>query len=380
MSYDFATAKVCPHTVLFENVALDETATFFRFNRPISNNAVSVSVDGVDIPQAGLFSSARMVFSKKEPYKIMPGVSDKILLKIGSDIPVVVTLPTGFAVSAAQLAAGMNRAVPSLSFIVENGVVVATNSVPTKGDAFSAPDPRWTDRTSSHPDTLRILGGLAAIGVPPGRVASGRRIFPSWIITKNVNSFTNDTILLFDFPIPNSNPVVQVSYQVPVSACRRCFSTYVEYDYTVLNGSFETVSNTDLLTQEFDKFIFTRKGSHWKWPWLGSALADRIGGKSSTIVGSMDAMITMDVTQAFSVYQDIKRQQKFTFPQQRISDSEFPASIVNVSAHVDKNDPTIVTLSMSVVSQSRISVPITRTVDVPVLTSITGDSGFILRA
>src|SRR5690606_28519206 len=103
--------------------------------------------------------------------------------------------------------------------------------------------------------------------------------------------------------------------------------TQLEFDYSIVDGTYETVKNTDLLAQEFDKFLHTEIGSHWKWNWLGSSLHSRIGGKGNMGITSATSLLNIDVSQAFKTYQNIKEKQDTGFPQQRVSDAEYPLEL-----------------------------------------------------
>jgi hypothetical protein len=257
---------------------------------------------------------------------------------------------------------------------------VASTTTSVKGAAFSFPDPRWSDRTSSLPSTARVLGGLGKLGVVPGRVGSGRKLFPGWRVKLNPAAFYDEYIVKFDEPVFNLSPVLTVVYQTVAQLCGRCGGTRLEYDYSVSGQSYETVQDTDLLAQELDKFLFTRIGSHWKWGWLGSAVSDRIGGKADTAFGTAAGFVSLDLSQAFGVYQNIKQQQQRTFPQQKVSDAEYPYSLDGVNAVTDPSDPTTVTVNMTVRNRSKVAVPLSRIVNTPDPFQLTSDPSGALAA
>lgn len=379
MSYDFATLKPCSHTNGPELVTINTDRTQFAFPRTPVNDSVSIQIDGVNIPSSGLYSRASLVTFKPEPYRITAGQNDLLPVRVGNGITRIVQLPPGSRVSAQDIVRVLTASVPELSFSVQNHRIVSSTTVPFKGMAFSFPDPRVSDKTESLPSTVRMLGGLSVLGINPGRVASGRKLYPGWKIIPNPAAFWDEYIVLFDEPIFNNSPVITVVYQTVAQLCGRCFGTRLEYDYSVLGQSYETVENTDLLAQELDKFLFTNIGSHWKWRWMGSSLSDRIGGKADTYLGTAAGFVTVDVSNAFSVYQNLKQQQDRSFPHQNVTDAEYPYSLDGVNALTDPNDPTSVVVKLVVKNRSAESVPLTRIVNTPDPFQLTSDPTGVLK-
>jgi hypothetical protein len=366
MSYDFATEKVCTHGVSFEVSEIDPfIRDTLRFQRPISSNKVKVYADGVEIPSSGLYSKGSITSTQIEPFRIKTGKNDLIYISIGQESPKLIQLISGASLSAKELAQSLKRQLPEIDIYAKNGRLSISGRNSGPGKAFTFHDPRWTDKTSSMPNTVRILKAYEEIGITPGRVAVGSLIFPGWKIVLDPNSLTGeDKVILFNDPIRNLQPVMQLSYTTNSANCRRCFGSKIEFDYSILNNTYETVENTDLLFQEFDKFLFTKAGSHWKWPWIGTKLTDRIGGKAATAFNTTQAFISMDVTQAFNAYKDIKTQQdRLVF--QDVTDSEFPLSLDDLSVQYSTEDPTIAIVSTSISTRSREPVELKRIVGNP---------------
>ena len=381
MSYDFATERVCSHRIGPERVFLNSNdSTFFDLSKTPASDSATVQIDGQNVPKSGLYTRAQVVFSNPEPYRLQSGKSDLLTVRVGQDTPRTVTLPPGNSVRAADIARVLSDAVPELNFDVVNKRVIARTHTTFKGAAFSFPDPRWTDKAESLISTSRILGAMKQLGITPGRVGSGVKVFPGWKITVNPVSYYDQFIILFDEPIPNDSPVVTVIYQTVAQLCNRCGGTRLEYDYTVSKQSYETVQATDLLAQEVDKFMFTRIGSHWKWKWMGSGLSDRIGGKAETGLGSAAGLVSMDVSQAFATYQNIKQQQARSFPQQDVTDAEFPYSLDGLTAASPSDDPTTIVVNMVIRNRSRDYIPLTRIVNAPDPFQLTSDPSGMLKS
>ena len=365
MSYDMALEQVCAHEVKMESVSLAAgTSDTIRFPAAPSNSNVSLFINGLSVPPVGLYSSPSLPFTNQEPYRIVTGQSDLLYVKVGSGTPRIIPLLTGNSIKASDIARYLNIKIPDLSFEVLNNRVVVTSTI--SSTTFSFPDPRWTDKTSSLPTTSRILGGFSQVGIVPGRVATGRKIFPGWFLAKDTTSpIAGVQQLMFTEPLKNANPVFQLGYFTNASNCRRCHGTYIEFDYSIKNGTYETVSDADLLSQEFDKFVFTTVGSHFKWNWLGSNLTNRIGGKSITASSTASAMITVDISQAFSIYQNIKSQQNKGYPFQRVSDAEFPRSLGGIIVQNPPGDQTVAIVVVSIVSRSQEPVTLKRVIGTP---------------
>jgi hypothetical protein len=287
-----------------------------------------------------------------------------VYLQIGNEIPRIIQLLSGVNLKASDIAKYLQQQVPGILFSSVNGRLQFTAQTTSVSDSFSFPNPVWSDKAQSLPTTARILGGFKEIGIVPGRKCNPTNIYPAWQIIPDPNSFIDERIILFDTPLRGNSPFIQLSYNTAPGYCRRCFGSLIELDYGVVNGHYETVTNTDLLLQEFEKFLFTNMGSHWKWPWLGSKLNDRIGGKYIVAAGSTNAFISMDVSQAFKTYQNVKSQQDAAIFQQ-VSDAEFPLDFTDLSVITDPNDPTTAVVSGNIVSRSSVPVPLQRVVGNP---------------
>lgn len=372
MTYDFALERACTHEVRFERVSVaSDLVGSVRFPRPPVSRSVALFADGVPVPAAGLYSVPEIPFSRQGPYRISAGESDMLYLQLPGSAARLIQLPSGTGVSASDLARELSRRVTGLQFADDAGRLVVRALSPGPASAFSFPDPRWTDRTSSMPSTARVVGAARQLGVVLGRVASGRLVFPGWSVERDASSpLESSRVLKFSSPVRNSEVVLQLGYFTDSSNCRRCRGSRVEFDYGVVGGKYETVDGADLLLQEFDKFLFTRAGSHFKWPWLGSRLIDRIGGKGASAHFSPASFIQVDIAQAFRTYQDVKSQQDRGG--QDVSDEEYPYALGGVNVTSPPSDPTIALVSLSLVSRSRSPVVLKRVVGTPdpfVLTS-----------
>jgi len=371
MSYDFATLQVCKHTIVDESSILDsETRSRLTFQKqPISG--VSVTVDGNTIPANGLFGKQSVVFARKEPYRITKNVSDLIYVANKLGEARYVELPPGLAISAKTLTSYLNIHIPEAAFVVKNGHVVAE---PKLGETLLFKNPRLVDPAVSLPATTRVEGCYRDLGIIAGREARYTLIYPGWKVESN--DVLNEYYLVFDNSIRNSTPVVNLTYNTIAPFCSRCQGSTYEFDYRVVDSSYETVRNTDLLAQELDKFMFTQIGSHFKWRWLGSDLFNQIGGKSL----DASSRVNLDITNAFATYQNIKTQQASTFRMQNVTDAEFPASILRVNSSSPPDDPTVVVADILISNRAQQEVPLTRVIGNPDPLSLAGtSSAYIFR-
>ncbi len=381
MSFEFATNAVCSHQVRFEAVPLDPTSrASAKFPKPPNTSGVSVYVDRVPVPEGGLWSRAELPFSNPGPYRIHRGQNDLLLMSVGFDVPRLFQLTPGPAVSASDMALGLQKQMPDFLVEARNRHVVISTRNPVRGTGFQFHDPRWTDRSRSLPTTGRILGAYSQVGIIPGRAATGKRLFSGWSVQRDLTSpLIQDRILMFDDPLPNADPLIELNYATAAPYCRRCFGTKVEYDYTRENGTYAVVRNTDLLAQEFEKFLYTKIGSHWKWNWLGSGLFDRIGGKGSTGSVNASSLIAIDVSQAFATYRRMKTQQESSFPQQKVTDGEFPLQLDSVDVQQLPDDPTVAVVTTVIISRSQVDIPLQRVVGSPSPFGVSGDPSAMLR-
>jgi hypothetical protein len=366
MSYDFATLKQCPHYIVDELKTLDtDSSNFVDPSREVASDKIVVKIDDLEIPKQGLYSFAEVNFSKPAPYRIEYNKSDMMMIKIGNGTTRTIKLSPGFERTSTEVANELQQSIPELDVLVVNDHVVLRSTSRAAGFVFSLPDPRWSDKAGTLLSTKRILAFYASVGVVPGKSGIGQEIYPSWVLTKNQNSFLQELIILFSKPIRNFLPNIKISYTTLSQFCGRCSGTRLEYDYTVSGRTYDVVRNTDLLIQEADKFLFTELGSHWKWPWLGSNILSRIGSKANVNGGDSSASITLDINQAFATYQNIKVQQLNNFPFQRVTDAETPSAIVDLSASPSESDPTIYLANVTIKSRSQGPIEVTRIVSIP---------------
>ena len=374
MSFDFATAKICTHEVFFEQMTLSDDNQTAIFPFPPSSKRVDVYVNKNKVPSSGLYSFASITTKETSPFRIRSGVNDLLDIRIGFGQTRRIQLIPG-TISVSDMVKFLKSKIPELDISAVGKKIQFKSRTRTNKTEFSFPDPRWVDTSISLTSTQRVLAAYQEMGIIAGRHVMGNLIYPGWTIEQD--PFSPDgrgRQLVFKSPLRNNSPLVQTNYVTLSFECRRCRGTELEFDYTIANGTYETVKNTDLLAQEFDKFLFTDIGSHFKWNWLGSSLSSRIGGKGNTGQVTVNSLIAADVGQAFKVYQSIKSQQDSQFPQQKVSDSEFPQALTSLNVRTDPDDPTISIVEASVSSRSNEFIPLEREIGTPNPLKLIGDS------
>ena len=381
MSYDFKIPKLCSHIIVDEVGILNELSyDQVRFAKRPSAFEATVRVDNQVVPPSGLYGKAQILFGKSGPYRITANVNDLILFKSGSGTQTI-KLPAGKSISAKVLAQFLSEIIKDIQITVDNNRLMFSTSGPYKGTAFSFPDPTWTDKTASLITTSRILKAYTTLGILPGSTAVGALQVPGYKIILDPISFVGDYIIKFNAPLRNRSPVILTTYTTLAQFCSRCQGTRLEYDYTVKGQSYYTVKNTDLLIQEFNKFLFTVKGSHWKWPWIGSNLTNRIGGKADTASQLATSFISLDVNNAFNTYQNIKRQQDQNFASQNVTDAEYPYRLGNVNVSSLDGDPTTFYASYVITSRSREPLQVEEIIPLPGNYQLTSDpTGLMIAA
>jgi hypothetical protein len=357
MSYDFALAKVCTHQILEEPVFfnpanvifIDAERRFIRFPKDVGSvDTIEVFVDGIMIPRSGLITPGTIKGVNRGPFKIVRNHNDLLKIRVhDSGLVRTVSLPIGNLITINQIADKIQEHIyrDDIEAVVEDGKLVIQDVIRKDFPRFSVIDPRVVDKDEVEQDTHRILRACSMLGVVPGRVACGRRTFPGWDPKSVSSSWRSDPGIEFHYPIPNLKPTIKINYVSLPTTCSRCHGSLFEYDYSEYQGNdinshgiYETVRDLDLLNQEFDKFMFTERGSHFKWPWYGSDIINIIGSKAT---GNDNPTLTLSINNAFNTYRNIKMQQATQFASQDVTVFEMPKSLSRLRVVADPSDPTV---------------------------------------
>lgn len=343
MSLDFQIAHQCPHLTVEEVVQLGADRRTLSTLQPVASaNVVRIQVnDELLIPQGGLFTAAQVYSSVSGPYDLAPGsntlvvktsqgtqtVSFSVTTKVRwtTDKIIAQLMQVGFSVALAENVNGHLVFSDAETLGYESQVRVSGNAAQALG--FGDP----------------TCGSSAQFG------ARGTMLYPPWQLVTRPDTITN-RYPQFVYPIRN-NPVLKVTYAVPVNRCRRCRATYIENDYRFdTAGQGILIGNENLLYQSALKILLTDRGSNPYHPWYGTTIRSRIGSKA---IGSVSSVLSEDVRTALANLQSVQKEQGKYQPT-TLKERLYQVLDVRVSPHVE--DPT--TYLIDVVVQNQSSEPI----------------------
>ena len=320
VSFEPQIAWLCPHMV--KSVPVDLQGTTGGLAYPVSG-ALTVEIDGVNIPSGGLKLPAKLWSSQREPYART--VVETLTVLADSD-----TLTFSF---------------PARSLSAQEVVRILQSSA--KVNAFVDGSRFYLESRKTGAESLLVCSGTAAssLGLSTQLSARGVTQYPAWSLGKD--SVGDSRILTFQEALIADLPVT-ASYRAIPSWCPRCQGTLVENDLRInQQGAIQTVEGSDLLYQRCLKVVLTRLGSNPYVPRYGTNLLDLIGRKN--VLGLQQA-VTEEVRNALTLLQSVDRQQAKI---QQMSLAERLGEIVQVRALTNPEDPTLVQVEIEVRSMSR---------------------------
>jgi hypothetical protein len=363
MSYDRQLDRVCPHTVVEEALFFQDDRQTVRPLRPIAAiSSVKVRLNGLmDAPSPGVYIGAQATGTKGGPFNIQGGVNDQLLVKIEGRPVQTLTVPSGNQIPTARI-------VDKLNMMVRDGV-------------FSATSKRQLRLRSSQVgpgSTVIFLPGSTAapiFGFPINRGWRGQTVVPGWSIVNDPNTLSDrpTRLILFDALLNGYQDYVELNYSTIRQECRRCGGLGIENDWQYNGqGKLNTVQNVDLLIQEMLKATYTVRGSNPFHTWYGTSIVNSIGRKLSSS-GIVQNLIVSDIYEAFSRWQDVKKQQEEKVGQ-FVSDEEYPFRLLNVNLQQSDQDPTIIFVSATVQNRSNKPIQIERGVRTPIPLDLLGST------
>jgi len=320
MSEDFQLAFPCPHYIDGEKSILDTDRVTLQTRQPLfGTGMVRVLVnDQYLIPSTGYYSSATLIGSVKEPFRIPL-----------RENTVSVTTPNGTVTRA--LTVGY-RTVAEL---------VPLFTVPNMGLLAEASGGRLILRETTRVglDSWVNVQGFAAsaLGFGQQHMAAGRNIFPGWrLLRRPMIQGTVEQGYTLQFTEPfKANPYFRVSYPVPRQYCLRCRSTGVENDYGFdAKGEALMVQDENLLYQASLKIMLTDLQSNPYHPWYGTVLRSLIGQKA--IPGTAET-IKSTVRDALANFQKVQQEQA---KYQNVSAKERLYSVLSINVTQPEGAPT----------------------------------------
>lgn len=366
MSLDYQLAWPCPHYTVEEVVSLGADRMTLNTRQPVGGaGTVRILVnDEVLIPSVGLRSTAALYSTKSGPFDLVEN-EDTLSIQTSSG-----TFSMSFGVrdvvrwdTSKVIQRILNAGWSSVNGTVEN----------LNGHLAI------TDTNSIGADSQVRVSGTAAAALGFGDPskngwqyqAMGKDLYPGWKLDVRSDEIVN-RYPKFVSPV-RGNPVLKVSYTVPVNRCLRCQATYIENDIRFASdGNPILIDNEDLLYQAALKILLTDKGSNPYHAWYGTTIRDRIGSKA---LGNVAAMISDDVRRALEAFKSVQKDQaefQVVPPKERLY------SLLSVQTKPHEQDPT--TFLVDVVVQNAASQPVNLSIvfTVPEVVALMGSNGLFL--
>jgi len=366
MSQDFQLAWPCPHMTMEEVVPLGSDRRSLPTRQPVAGaGTVRILANNeIFIPQAGLYSVGQLYSAISGPYDVTEN-EDTLTIRSPRGSETFTFGVTGTRrLSTDQIIQAMLK--QKLS------VVLAENS---NGHLL------FSDTSTVGPDSFVQVGGTmaATLGFGAGPCATvgyqyraqGQLIYPSWSMASRPDTITN-RFPKFNFPV-RGNPMLKVTYSVPVQRCLRCKATYVENDYRFTeDGKALLIQDENLLYQASLKILLTDLGSNPYHAWYGTAIRSRIGSKA---LAGVTALLSDDVRQALGKLQTLQENQA---DYQTVTFKERLYSVVAVNVLPHQQDPTTYLIDVVVQNASGEPIELSIVFTVPSVVALMGSNGLML--
>lgn len=354
MSYDRQIDQVCQHTVMNEALFFSSDQRTIVPVRAIgAGRDVQLYLNGaIQVPSSGIRLPPTVVGTLRGPYNVQTGVNDTFQVLINQEAtPRQLVLPSLTGTSAETLVKRLNAGNLGLQFFVDAGRVAFKSY--SSGDAASV-----------FVTAASTLAGTLGITCP--REYRGTDLYPGWslVVAPRVLDYQAKRYIVFDKPLRGSQDFVEISYTTTQQECRRCGGTGVENDWRYTRtGDVVEVRDEALLIQELLKIFYTQSGTNPFHPWYGTRLIDQVGKKLG-VTGVLQNLITSDLSQAFTRWQSIKRQQEQVVGQE-VSDEEYPFRLLSVGVQQSSSDPTVFFVNVTVMNRSMQPLQIERGIRIP---------------
>lgn len=362
MSFDRKIDQVCEHYVRGEALFLAADRMTIRPLRPISVVA-SVSVRANSealVPIVGHQIPASATGFVREPFTIVAGSNDQLVVNINHGPDQVITAQAGSGITAKSLSEDLTSKVSGGRFLVTKKRQV-----------------RLETRQKGKAARIFVQSGstlATTLGLPTNRAWLGRQPYPGWTIINDPNTLLDrpTRLIIFDEPLKGTQDFVEIDYTTIRQECRRCGGLGVENDWRYTkSGNVIEVRDEALLIQEALKMIFTIQGSNPFHSWYGTGILNVVGKKQGVDTGLLQSIVVADIQEGFRRWRTIKKQQEEVVGQV-LTDEEFPFRLLNTSLEQSQQDPTIVFVNVTVQSRSEKPIQLTRGVRIPEPTDLLG--------
>jgi len=364
MSLEFQLAWPCPHLTVEEVVALGDDRRSLDVRQPVAAaGQVRVLVNNsFFIPRGGVFSAAILSSSVSGPFDI-----------IENEDTLTVTTTAGTATLSFG-AVGTIRL--TTDQVVRRIETAGWTHVEARNDngylVFVDPERVGPSAFVRVDGTVAGALGFGQDGVSARqRVAFGREVYPGWDLYLREDTISN-RFPRFRKQI-KTNPMLKVTYSVPVQRCLRCQATFVENDFRFdAGGNMILIQNEDLLYQAALKILLTDRGSNPFYPWYGTTIRERIGTKALSGVSSV---LVEDVRKALSQMQALQTNQA---KYQQVTFKERLYAVLQVDVKRHAQDPTTFLIELVVQNASGQPIQLNIVFTVPEVVALMGSNGLML--
>jgi len=366
MSQDFQLSWPCPHMTMEEVVILGSDRRSMPTRQPVAGaGTVRILVNNeIFIPQAGLYSVAQLYSSLSGPYDVTEG-----------EDTLTITSPRGSETFSFGATGTVRLSTDQIikELLKKNlSVVLAENS---NGHLL------FSDTSTVGLDSFVQVGGVmaATLGFGAGPCATvgyqyraqGKQVYPGWVLASRPDTISNR------YPKFNSsilgNPMLKVTYSVPVQRCLRCKATYIENDFRFTeDGKSLLIQDENLLYQAALKILLTDQGSNPYHSWYGTTLRSRIGTKA---LSGIAAILSDDVRQGLGRLQSLQEDQA---QYQTVTFKERLYSVVSVDVYPHNEDPTTYLIDVVVQNASGEPIELSIVFTVPDVVALMGSNGLML--
>jgi phage baseplate assembly protein W len=354
MSYDRQIDQVCPHIVIQEYLPVELDGQTIRPIRPVaSSNSVAVRLNGeIDVPPSGVYSDARILSQQRGPITVKSGVNDIVRILVGNSAPQTAQLHTCSNRPVQEIASILNTSLTGVIFFADNSgrLGIRSNDTGTSATFMALPGSTF----------------LTSVGIPLNRQYRGATVVPAWDLVRDMTTLSDRPRrnVIFREVLKGFADFVEINYSTVRQECRRCGATGMENDWRyTLNGEVVQVTDEALLIQEIQKIMLTIQGSNTFQQWYGTHLLDSIGKKLSPN-GAVLNVLYSDIQTAFQRWQSVKRQQEQKVGQ-KVSDREFPQSLVAIDMRQSTQDPSVVFIDVTIQNRSQDPIVIQRGIRFP---------------
>ncbi len=364
MSLDYQLAWPCPHLTVEEVVPLGGDRQSLDVRQPVASlGQVRILINNeFFVPRGGVLSPAALSSAVSGPYDIIPNEGTLTVESSSGTATIdfgalVLTRMTTDQVIQRLTLAGWTH----VEAVNDGGYLV------------------FVDIGKVGPGAYVKLSGNAAASLGFGQTgvsarqwaAYGREVYPGWDLYLREDTITN-RFPRFRKPI-RTNPMIKVTYSVPVQRCLRCRATFIENDMRFdAGGNMIFITNENLLYQAALKILLTDKGSNPFFPWYGTTIRERIGSKALTGVASV---LSEDVRKALTQMQGLQGEQA-KYQQVSFRERLYAVLGVNVKRHAQDLTTFLIEVSVQNASGEPISLDIVFTV--PEVVAMMGTNGLML--